>query len=591
MTDPSDTTDNNFSRTTTAVSGGLSEPTGGGTPARTRRRWLHAAVAVGVWAVGMATAFREVITSGLSVNQGSNWDHRLLVYLSEHWYHVVGGRASWRNPSMFHPVDIDLGYSDALALFGVFYLPARWVGADQFAAFQLAIMAVTTVGFASALWLFRRVLAARFGVAVLGAFLFAFASNLAVQFHHAQLLAAQFLPLVAVLVAESLTALGANRRAFAAGLAAAAGVVASLLMFTAFYIGWFGVLTTVVAALCVAVCNPQGTARALRWVRQRGTAMVGVIVAAAAGSAVGLIPFVATYRPVLAETDGRSFNEIMSLTPYVWNLLNLGPDNLVWGWVPRTLSPTVAQAVPSPSITPVLAVTTVVGVVAALVWRRGTPDMRRLRTAAGLVVASLVLGVAAIRVGDTSAWRVVYDLVPGAGAIRGPGRLPMVTSLMVVTAWVLVADVVWRQVRTLWGRGVWRSALVGVVVVVGVVTAAEQVQTGLRFSLDRDAELQWLASVPQPPAGCDWFVLVNPPVQYPNYASHIDAMLVSHKVGLPTINGYSGLFPPGWALIDPAAGGYNQAVADWVAANDLSRGGCRFDLERRQWDAGLPAGT
>jgi hypothetical protein len=172
-----------------------------------------------VWAVGMATSRRQVFTSGMAEVSGSLWDHRMLVYLAEHWYQVITEGAGWRNPSMFHPVDNDLGYTDGLVAFELAYLPARWLGADQFAAFELSIMALTTLGFVAALWLFGRVFAVSFPLALAGAFIVAFSNNLALYVAHAQLVAVQLLPVAAVLGAMALSAVGrcCSRRSTSVG--------------------------------------------------------------------------------------------------------------------------------------------------------------------------------------------------------------------------------------------------------------------------------------------------------------------------------------------------------------------------------------
>ena len=58
----------------------------------------------------------------------------------------------------------------------------------------------------------------------------------------------------------------------------------------------------------------------------------------------------------------------------------------------------------------------------------------------------------------------------------------------------------------------------------------------------------------------------------------IDAMLVAQKIGIPTINGYSGNVPIGWNLLDSAAASYEQNARAWAAHRGIAAGLCRFDM-------------
>ena len=69
------------------------------------------------------------------------------------------------------------------------------------------------------------------------------------------------------------------------------------------------------------------------------------------------------------------------------------------------------------------------------------------------------------------------------------------------------------------------------------------------------------------------------------YEYQIDAMLVSQRLSLPTINGYSGYFPPGWGLLEPWLPTYAAAVSEWSEEHGLTSGVCSLDLTTMQWHA------
>jgi hypothetical protein len=55
-------------------------------------------------------------------------------------------------------------------------------------------------------------------------------------------------------------------------------------------------------------------------------------------------------------------------------------------------------------------------------------------------------------------------------------------------------------------------------------------------------------------------------------------MLVAQRIGIPTINGYSGNFPPGWNLYNVSDVNYEQNAHTWAAERGIEAGLCRFDM-------------
>jgi hypothetical protein len=60
----------------------------------------------------------------------------------------------------------------------------------------------------------------------------------------------------------------------------------------------------------------------------------------------------------------------------------------------------------------------------------------------------------------------------------------------------------------------------------------------------------------------------------------MDAMFISLRTSLPTLNGYSAWWPDGWRLSNPQTPEYPTSVAQWIAQNGLRRV-CALDIEAR----------
>ena len=559
-----------------------------GTEGLRAQRWGRVAGAGAAWLVGMFTMYREAITSGFGTLHGGDLDQRLLVYLSEHWFGVMGGDASWRDPSMFFPVTDDLGYTDALVLFQVTYAPLRLLGFDPFLSFEVTLMALTTIGFVATVLLVHRVMKVQFAVAVIAAFVFAFGNHIAVQTQHGQLLAIGLVPVVGLGVAGAVGRIRRRQPLPAALLAGGTGALVGLILFTSYYVGWFMVGATVLATLCVAACAPSVVTPTVRRLRAHGWSVVLVVTCGFVGLAVALVPFAITYQSALEQSGGRTFDEVAYFTPRVANLIAFGDANVVWGQALPALPGVTDDIITVPAPTPVLVVTAIMGLLAMLIHTRSRNDLAvmrlRLQVAAGLLLASALMTGASVRIGEWTAWRWVWQYVPGAAAIRVPGRIGMTVTLLVVLAWALVADAVWSAIRP-WvsGTAVQRSAAVAVIAA-GLLVAVEQVQTGSVHDLIRTEQVAMMDAVGAAPPGCAAFHVVNPAPANPPWVDQMDAMLISHAAGLPTLNGYSGLTPSGWELNDPDSPDYQQAARAWISRHSLDGSVCTYDLTAQRWN-------
>ena len=106
----------------------------------------------------------------------------------------------------------------------------------------------------------------------------------------------------------------------------------------------------------------------------------------------------------------------------------------------------------------------------------------------------------------------------------------------------------------------------------------------MRERADRSKELTALITAPEPPAECrSFFITDAAPEPRLFYVSTIDAMQISQHFSLPTVNGYSGQFPPGYDFLDPTADGYIDRVHVWAAAHGVSDGLCSYDLFTQSW--------
>lgn len=557
-------------------------------PARrpSARRGAVVAATLGTWLAGALIFFWEQVTSGFDKLMGNDGDGRLIAYVHEHWYGVLRGRNAWLDPTYFYPTKGVLGYCDTFFLNEVFYAPLRALRVEPLLAYQLTLIALTLVGFCSFVALASRFLQAPLAVALLGAWVFTFANNLAIKAGHSQLYGVYWLPLILYLAAAA-RASRVDRPGRSAALAAASGLLAALLFFSAYYVAWFGTLAAGITAAVVVLWKPRRT-----WAAAKDGARTAwrSLLAFAGAFSIGIVPFLLTYLPVLDQTGGRRYADAMNYAGQVTDLWNVGPGNLLWRDVfdgrfgpPPGRLPNIEVNLAVP---PLLVLATLALAVVSVVLYRRQADRASAPPplAAVLTITAIVVAILPVNTSAGSAWAVVWNL-PGAHAIRAIFRLQIVNQLVVALAFVAGATTVLRR----W-RGRRRSPLLAALVIVAAgLLMLEQVNVGDYSTIDRSANVALLDAVPTPPPSCRSFYVTMADAQdRPWYAQQIDAMLISQRLQLPAVNGYSGQFPPGWSLLDPQDPGYGTAVAAWVDQHGLRGSICGYDLTTNAWTPGAP---
>jgi hypothetical protein len=539
----------------------------------------------------MLIFYRSPIFTGFTSLQGSNGDSRLLSYLNEHWYLVFTGRADWRNPSYFFPVANDLGFTDAFALFQPLYVPLRLLGLNQFTAFQVATMLLTTLGFVSCLVMLQRVAKVRFSVALAGAFTFAFANNLLLQSEHIQLYAVHFVPSIVLITWSGIKAIEAQQTIPTLMFGVALGGLSALLLFTSFYTGWFLIFVSFSLALVTGIADPAIRRRTFIFVRNRTQLTTVFIVSVSLSFAVVGLPFFITYLPMLSISQGAPYSNVLTYMPRPGDLLNLGESNLVWGWLESLkLSDRVSPGANERrmAITPWLMISAIVGAMTLLTKWKDDRSCLRLRIAFGAILTVVVLTLLTVRFGDFSLWKYIRDYVPGAEAVRAMARIQLTLNLVIISAWAIIINRAMDRIQFSWtrsdprqGRG-GRTTSLCIALTIFMVPL-EQMSLHQLDELSPTEQATLLKAVPTPPVRCEAFYVADLPNGVPGVIAQIDAMLISHHTGLPTLNGYSGIYPLGWSLIEPNQVDYEAQVDGWLSMNTVTDIVCRLDLAKLTW--------
>ena len=580
------------------------------------RRTLHyAPVLRAVAVLGAAVAYLAFVfrlddeqprLSGLG-----DWiDPYFINGLLEHWFHVLTSFGNPASPPVFHPAPHVLGYSHGLVLFAPFYAAFRfWL--HPFHAYTAAILAVILVG-VGALYALLRQSGRSFVESLALCALFSSSANVmnGATGVWTQRASVFLIPPALWLVSRAASA----RESRAAIPAFVAGLLATLMYVQDFYTAhlalllalWFGA-----AALGAHHADLlRQCARAFFHQPYRRT-RIAVVIACIGVAAAALIlvtggvdtrvwgirlvardwrrPFALTVvaAAFVVWFDARLRLPLGRMFKRVWLRAFLAGATLgglvfLWIYMPvfrqRSEFPAeeVRQALdiasPYLSFRPFV-FALLLAVIAWLPWFNGDRVSRRY--AVWLLAGSAFVWLVPLRFGDRALWMDVVRPLPGFAAIRDPARIIYLYELAVVIAAALIL----RRAPG-WRHG----AAVAVAAAVLIVTRPNHE----RFDYGREVAVfnRWVAAPIAIDPACRSFFIKGASAAYMSRSPHMaglyggDSTFIALAHSLPTLNGYSAWFPPGWELANPQEDTYPGRVRAWIDRHQLTHV-CELDIDAR----------
>jgi hypothetical protein len=552
--------------------------------------WLFI-LAVGAAATWQVYHFQ--FSSHLDLFPGPNGDSRLTAYVVEHWYQTLLGHADLASPAMFYPVKGTLGYSDVFLAYVPGYSLLRFLGINGFLALAVMVIFFCYLNFLSCVVLLKKVFKCGVLASCAGALFFAFNNPKLAQADHLQLQPVFLLPVVAGLLVSffmknrNLT----EMKAFV--MLTSAGVALNVQLLTSFYLGWFFIFGTLLfVALSFAFPSP----RAL--ILDTLHFHIKAVTAAAFLFVVGFIPFVLIYWPALRSTGW--YGLLPEYIPEFKSFLLMGEGNYIWKAVTNSLltdgSPDWGRRI-GIGLVPSIAWITVS--LLSISWLLKDIMPSRSASKAGMVkspgydtgraflalmiLTANVFCILGLQFRGHTLWKLVYFLVPGAKAIRAVARYAIVLALPMAIAFSFMVQYAVREIAS--RKNVLTRASFGLVLFIVVTFGlVEQLNDGygMYYSISAEnARIDTLAA--RLPQDCSVFYVAaassSSEEEFEEQNSMHDAMLVSLKRHVPTLNGRSGKYPSDWSLRNIKATDYEDNIQRWIQQHALRGKVCRLEID------------
>lgn len=537
--------------------------------------------------LSVAIFFRAEILGGFNFLSSDRFDGIIENSILEHWKNFFYGASAWNSPLYFYNVSDVLGYNDGYFLYGCVYTVWRFLGFDAFIANDMTSIVFRFVGFFSFYFMMRKVFIVSFGWALLGAFIFTLNHAIFLHAGHQQFHIIGLLPLLATFLYEALFSFFHNKKNYFIGYGLAFSVLLSACLITAYYMTWYFLFFSVVFFVVLIIRDVQGnlnkTFFAIRKNLKETVIVSGFLL-------ISLIPFLAVYLPKLRESGAHSYAEALVFAPSLYDVLDVGRDNFIYGKIVERLSdggkyfniPESSMGIPY---------TLACIFMLSCFWfsfRKNGETTSSLQNilATNVSIVVLITSLLSVKFGEVSGYWLVYKLIPGAKGVRVVARYFMFLEFPVIAVSIYFLSYWMRRFRE-------RGQGVGLFICLAVLLVLEQIGNNpsqfLALNVKENTALY--GSVPKPPEGCEAFYVSRPrsgekgtggdPIAV--YSHNVDAMFIAERINLPTLNGLATFFPKGWNLTNPGDPDYLERVHSFAYINNVASL-CALDLTEMTWN-------
>ena len=488
-------------------------------------RNARGAVAASVLSLAYLSYVFQTFGDGFwSAGVGDWVDPYFLNYLVEHWHRSILSFSSPWSPPAFFPLERVLGRCGHPLIFYVPFYEVVRPFLHPFVAYNAALLLILATGTVFLFLLLRKVTAITTLEALVLCAFFLTSKNVINGFTEtwSQRASIFILPPILFLVLRSKT----RAAAFAGGLAV------SLLLVHEFYTAFFALLLPVAFVPLVR--------------RQMRTRQWGL--ASMAGAAIGIGLFIWLYLPAYRQQPSFPQEQLL-----------------------REIRKFEGQFNAYESLR-VFKATALVLLFSLFPWLKSERRTRWLIWWFALVSVAVLL--VPWRIGGFSIWMSLFAHLPGAGAIRDPKRIIYLYELAAVLVIAVAMARFPKRVR------------IAITVVIVALIATDW--NRYRFQYQRPIAVfdQWVGQPMQIDPSCRSFFIAFASTAYSGRSAHqwslyrIDAMFIAARTGVPTLNGYTGVEPPGWELANPYEEPYLSRVGQWIGRNGLTNV-CVLDIEPR----------
>lgn len=514
----------------------------------------------------IAVFFRVQLYSHGEWDLGDQLDGLIAFSIIHHWYNVFHGIENWRTVGYFYPYANTLGYNDGYFLYGLIYTVLRLLKIKMFMASEWVNVIIRMIGFYSFFYLCYRKLGLNFFVCLLTASIFSLNTIAYQQGGHIQLLSVSFAPLLTIFIINYLEQLFVNQNIYRSIFwGCVGGIFYAAWMLTAFYMVWFYTLFSCIVLFMMMIYQYRYKCFPIK-----KPPFIAIFIPFIVTFLV-LIPFLITYLPVAHITGMHHYGDINLYTPGLFNIINSGNQNLVWGSILKFFHMGDGEAIVGYPF--FFLVMLIASVVYSLKTSQSDLFIFYRLLAFTLIISFLI----SLSFSHHSFWYFVYQFVPGGKGIRVVYRywIYLVFPMCVLLTYYLSKRIKW--------------SFSPICFLIPVLLVLEQINTSSSTYLNTKKQQDFVNSIKTIPHQCRSFFVTGSRYGKPDptlhaYWNNVDAMLISEITGIRTINGTSTFVPPDWNFDIIPATTYLERVKFYAKKHAIDETLCLFDISTMKWN-------
>jgi hypothetical protein len=459
--------------------------------------------------------------NGFDSISGDLADSRFNMTVFEHtWHWLKGDHSSLFDMPMFYPHRNVYAYSDYLMGFAPIYWLFRWLTDDMHRSFQFWLVVCAFLNFGSYYLLSRRFFKLPVFWASFASYVFSFGVPRTSHLYHVQ----TFPQFFVVISAMGLLLWKEKPESKAAPWLFLTGGM--LQFISAFYWIWFWVLILFFYSVW-SILNSNRRSLVLERIKRldRKHLIASLLVNLAIA-----LPFLLHYIINAKELGRHGWVSISETVPRIYSWLFIAKDHWQWAWTPFK---GFIQELPfSWEHNQSLGILTWIGCILSMFWIwKKKLDLRFLLIP---IFATFFLTLTS---GRFSTWVLITYLFPAGGAIRAVGRI----QIFLLMFWALILTMYLAQAFESKSK---IKKWMAVILMIGALSETVYTNTtrySRQHSLDRIQH-----AMDQITPGCN--LTANPNGFLLKHEEiRLDTVLASFQKGIPSMNGYSGHDPAGYA--------------------------------------------
>ena len=487
---------------------------------------------------------------------GDPFDARLMIVIHEHWFQWFHGLVDFRDTQFFYPYKTALGFSDVFLVQGFVYSFIRLIGFGLGNSWIITTMALLVIGNIGWVYLGRKFLTHKIVL-----FLYVLTTTLSISFvyyftFNPNIVGYSYLSWISVFIINTVNEKNSHRKLIKKLNFSVIFLVYSLsCWYGAFFLGVILSIYLVIDKLYIWIKNKKIEFNVFKFKK------VMLIYLPVQSFLVWVFYYV--YVTVANQPD-RPYFDLQRNSPNLLRLANGGGPNEsgINGALFGALYQKFNLDYEFEYTIGIGIVTTILGLISAIYLVVFSKKVGIFK----LTIAFLIAYLFFVQIGETFSFhKIFFENIPGFNSIRFPGRFIIFIGYFFIFLIHLAVNEIMKKKS-------WKQTSKVFVLFLLLLTLLDQVRDPFRGWDKKLLTNEYLFSVKDEILSkCDYFYF-----DYPGgwWYDQIEAITFSAQIGIPTVNGYTGAFPPGYPTEEFHSEKMPLKIFDWINTIDKSERGC-----------------